>query len=277
LLCALIKQTVLKLDARLRTVAQRTDFRDFFCSARSSPLETRRESGGKTKDAGHEVQMASVPKLLTGKPVRYLLSLLPFFAALSVAGLNLFLSGKQKQWLNDQTLRLWEWLANLQRHSLLDWLRYHSRWLARTAAVLATCYAVWIILNRSSPNPVKFGELLFVLILVGAGAWCGVKFIYWTLHSRALFVAALRASLVLPLVYGTLFGFGVFANVFKELLTPQGGVVTVFDASCTHLYPDCFIYWADLDFLGCCHFSAADCLRSYCSSLGFRVCAPTYC
>ena len=27
-------QTVRKLDARLRTVAQRTDFRDFFCSAR---------------------------------------------------------------------------------------------------------------------------------------------------------------------------------------------------------------------------------------------------
>ena len=32
--CALINQTVRKLDARLRTVAQRTDFRDFFCSAR---------------------------------------------------------------------------------------------------------------------------------------------------------------------------------------------------------------------------------------------------
>jgi hypothetical protein len=123
-------------------------------------------------------------------------------------------------------------LADLRRHSLLEWLRHHSRWFIRAAAVLAVCYAAWIILNRSGPDPVTFRglviELLILVLIVGSAAWCGMQFIMWTLNSETLFIAVLRASLPLVLVYGFFLGLGVFVDAFKERLTPQGGVPTVF-------------------------------------------------
>jgi hypothetical protein len=86
--------------------------------------------------------------------------------------LNLLLSGGQKQWVANQTLHLGLWPADLQRQSLLDWLRRCRALFVSIALILGACGVVWAAVNHKGSDPVTSGELLFLLILLAAlRAW----------------------------------------------------------------------------------------------------------
>lgn len=149
----------------------------------------------------------------------------PVLITVRIHGLNLLLSDAQKQVINHQVVRLWNFLDDLRRRSLLGFLRRISRGFALAIAALSVCFAGWIIYHNR--GPITLGTLI-VLIPVVMAAWYSIACLKWTINSRNLVVAALRAVLVLALTWGIIQGFGFFAMEFKESLTPQGGIVTIY-------------------------------------------------
>jgi len=155
---------------------------------------------------------------------KYVLSLLPLIATCLVATFNLFSSTRQKQRLIDRTIRVWNWLDDLQRHSLLNWLRGHAPYIVWIAVFVAICYAVPVIVKVSASNI----HILFVLFIVSSGGWLGVRFIRSTLQSHTLLRAVLRATLFLVAVIVILYGHGAFTAYYKDQLIPKDNIVTAF-------------------------------------------------
>jgi hypothetical protein len=158
-----------------------------------------------------EVAGSDIFPMLAILPIKYVLSLLPLIATCLVATFNLFSSARQKQWLMDQTIRFWNWLDDLQRHSLLDWLRGQFQYIVWLAISVAICYAVLVIVKVSASKI----DILFVLFIVSSGGWLGVRFIRSTLQSHTLLRAVLRATLFLVTVIVILHGHGVLRHITK--------------------------------------------------------------
>jgi hypothetical protein len=131
--------------------------------------------------------------------------------------LEIFLSDNQKHRLQIQTLRLWSWLDEAKKRSLLRWLQDRSRVLTVIAVTLATLYAGWVAadaLRRSFDA----GVIIIALVLFFLGLLIGLNIIRVTLRAPTLFWATVRATLFVLLVFTPVVAFFLLSYQFKDLL-----------------------------------------------------------
>ena len=131
--------------------------------------------------------------------------------------LDIFLSDSQKHRLQFQTLRLWNWLDDAKRRSLLRWLQDRSRVVTVIAVTLATPYAGWVAtdaLRRSFDA----GVITIALVLFLLGLFIGLNIIRVTLRAPTLFRATVRATLFVLLVATPVVAFFLLAYHFEDLL-----------------------------------------------------------
>lgn len=146
--------------------------------------------------------------------------------------IDFFINDQRKKQLDYRILHLWNWLDDMKRRSVLDWLRRHwaAYWAALISAVVAIIYARWIIVqlgNTSSPSLPYVDKIVAILFWVG-GLWLTVQFNNWSLSSRNLHIAVLRLALVLIGVIFVIFGLVLVADQYQVALTPVDGQVTLF-------------------------------------------------
>jgi hypothetical protein len=107
--------------------------------------------------------------------------------------LDVFLSDKQKKWLDDRTLHAWHWLAEAKRKSLLNWLQRYYQSIAWTGVVLVSVYMTWAFEKALAPLPQVITVALFIFAI---GLVFGLKIIRVTLAAPTLFRAVIRATII---------------------------------------------------------------------------------
>jgi hypothetical protein len=107
--------------------------------------------------------------------------------------LDVLLSDKQKKWLDDYTLRVWHWLAQAKRKSLLNWLQRHYQSIAWTGVVLVSVYMTWAFEKALAPLP---QVIMIALCIFAVGLVFGLKIIRVTLAAPTLFRAVIRATII---------------------------------------------------------------------------------
>jgi hypothetical protein len=181
-------------------------------------------------------------------------------AVFVLAVLDVFLSDTQKQWLGDRTVRLWHWLAEVKRHSLLEWLQSYRRLIVWTGVILVSIYMAWAFEKALGPIT---QVALITLGIFGIGVLFGLKIIRSILRAPSLFRAVIRATIIVavtlaPVIifYGSVYAFqDTFLGLAKEFAasvaahTPTLGLA-LFALSflwglilCVHLTVIAIIFW----------------------------------
>jgi hypothetical protein len=121
------------------------------------------------------------------------IALVVALAVFVLAMLDVFLSGKQKEWLDDRTLHVWHWLAEAKRKSLLNWLQRHFRSIAWTGVLVVSFYMAWAFEKALAPLP---QVITVALCIFAVGLLFGLKIIQLTLRAPTLFRAVIRATII---------------------------------------------------------------------------------
>jgi hypothetical protein len=114
-------------------------------------------------------------------------------AVLVLALLDVLLTDKQKQWLNDHTVRVWHWLAEAKRTSLLDWLKRYRRLITWTGVLLVSVYMTWAFEKALAPPALVIAVALCIFAI---GLFFGLKIVGMTLRTPSLFRAVIRATII---------------------------------------------------------------------------------
>jgi hypothetical protein len=121
------------------------------------------------------------------------IALIVAFAVLGLALLDIFVSDKRKQWLDDRTVRLWHWLAEAKRLSFLDWLQGYRRLIVWTGVILSSAYMAWAFEKTLAPIT---QVVPVALCIFGIGLFFGLKIIRRILGASSLFRAVIRATII---------------------------------------------------------------------------------
>lgn len=114
-------------------------------------------------------------------------------AVFALALLDVLLSDKQKQWLDHHTLRLWNWLDDAKRKSLLNWLQGHHRLIVWSGVVLVSIYMAWAFEKALAP----LTQVIPIAVCIFAvGLFFGLKIVRNILRASSLFRAVVRATVI---------------------------------------------------------------------------------
>lgn len=135
--------------------------------------------------------------------------------------LDVLLSDKQKQWLDDRTVRVWHWLADAKRKSLLDWLQGHRRLIAWSGVILVSVYMAWFFKKALAPVT---QVVPIALCIFAVGLFFGLKIVRSTLSASSLFRAVVRATIIVGItsapavfLFGSVYAFqGDLLGLAKE-------------------------------------------------------------
>jgi hypothetical protein len=187
------------------------------------------------------------------------IALVVAIAIFVLALLDVFLSNKQKQWLDDRTVRMWHWLADAKRKSLLDWLQGHRRLIAWGGVILATIYMAWAFAKALAPIT---QVIVVALCIFAVGLFFGLKIVRSILRGSSLFRVVVRATIIVvitlaPFVvfFGSVYAFqGDFLALANEYavagdtLTLGLALFGLFFISglilCIHLTVIAIIFWS---------------------------------
>jgi hypothetical protein len=140
------------------------------------------------------------------------LALVVTVAVFVLAVLEVFLSARQKQWLEDRALHVWHWLAEAKRTSLLNWLQRHYQSIAWTGAVLVSAYMTWAFEKHLAPLS-QVVPIAFCIFAVGL--FFGLKMIQLTLRAPSLFRAVIRATIIVVATLAPAVIFFTLVSTFK--------------------------------------------------------------
>jgi len=136
--------------------------------------------------------------------------------------LDMFLSSKQKTWIEDHLIRLWHFLSEAKQYSLIGWLRHRCGVITWSAVLLATALTGWMFRSALMPLP-QVSALIPALVIFGLGLWFGRKVVRVTLNATSLPWAVSRASifLIIALAPFTIFAAIVwlFEPAFRSMAT----------------------------------------------------------
>jgi hypothetical protein len=143
------------------------------------------------------------------------------FAATIIAGLDIFLSEAQKQWLDKKAFQLWSWLDDSRRVSLLAWLRKLSRLRVFSMAILLSCafvFWIWRVSPTPRGDPTEFYGTIVVLLLLAS--IFGTLIIRGALKSTTLPRALLRITIYAVLCLFPFYAFAYWTSSIAPLLLP---------------------------------------------------------
>jgi ABC-type xylose transport system permease subunit len=148
-----------------------------------------------------------------------------------LGGLNLLLSGQQKDRINDFVLRLWAFLDYAKGTPWLAWLRRFQAYILGASVVTGVFFIYWTISHRvPSIVPTLLSDIIFGVLLVIVCMWFGYRIIRQTLRARSLGRASLRATVYLVLVLLPSFALIYVALHYQAELTHPPNPPTIFQA-----------------------------------------------
>jgi hypothetical protein len=182
------------------------------------------------------------------------------FFGFILAAFEFFSSDQQKASFSDAMHRLWYWLDEAKKVSLLEGLRRFFKLIIGIAGILESIYAVWVVRSAIAQNTGGLTKTLIIgLIIAAAAFWLGLKIIQTILNARSLGTAFLRPSLVLfvtltPTVVIFLLAPAFSKSILPSLLTSQPTLgiallqlltilVYILTVHCTVIV---FIFWASI-------------------------------